>query len=62
MIKMFISVTSPALDLLPLSQTVTHSRTPSPSSVTCDILYGRPLIRVEINTGAEAADEENMTI
>ncbi len=34
MIKKFISVTSHALDPLPLSQTVTPSRTPSPSSVT----------------------------
>ena len=34
MIKICISVTSHALDPLPLSQTVTPSRTPSPSSVT----------------------------
>src|SRR6218665_2089277 len=34
MIKKCISVTSHALDPLPLSQTVTPSRTPSPSSVT----------------------------
>ena len=34
MIKLFISVTSHALDPLPLSQTVTLARTPSPSSVT----------------------------
>src|SRR6218665_3261128 len=34
MIKIFISVTSHALDPSPLSQTVTPSRTPSPSSVT----------------------------
>src|SRR6218665_3215720 len=32
--KFFISVTPHALDRLPLSQTVTPSRTPSPSSVT----------------------------
>ena len=32
--KKFISVTSHVLDPLPLSQTVTLSRTPSPSSVT----------------------------
>ena len=35
MLNFFISVTSQALDPLPLSQTVTPSRTPStPSSVT----------------------------
>jgi len=34
MIKICISVTSHALDPLPLSQTVIPSRTPSPSSVT----------------------------
>src|SRR6218665_3503963 len=34
MIKICISVTSHALDHLPLSQTVTPSRTPCPSSVT----------------------------
>jgi|SRR6218665_369938 len=42
--KKFISVTSHALDPLSLSQTVTPSRTPSPSSVTYFINYhsGRP--------------------
>jgi len=39
--KFFISVTSHALDPLPLSQTVTLSRTPSP--LERDVLYGRPL-------------------
>src|SRR6218665_3813764 len=34
MIKICISMTSHALDPLPLSQSVTPSRTPSPSSVT----------------------------
>ena len=34
MTEFFVSVTSHALDPLPLSQTVTPSRTPSPSSVT----------------------------
>ena len=34
MIKIFISVTSQALDPLPLSQTVTPSRALPPSSVT----------------------------
>src|SRR6218665_630408 len=34
MIKIFISVTSHALDPLPLLQTITPSRAPSPSSVT----------------------------
>ena len=37
----FISVTSQALDPLPLSQTVTPFRTPSP--LERDVLYGRPL-------------------
>src|SRR6218665_3875320 len=37
----FISVTSRALYPLPLSQTVTPSRTPSP--LERDVLYGRPL-------------------
>jgi len=32
--KIFISLTSPALDPSPLSQTVTLYRTPSPSSMT----------------------------
>src|SRR6218665_1516711 len=41
MIKICISVTSHALDPLPLSQTVTPSRTPSP--LERDVLYGRPL-------------------
>ena len=41
MIRNFISVTSHALDPLPLSQTVTHSWTPCP--LERDILYGRPL-------------------
>ena len=40
MIKSCISVTSHALDPLPLSQTVTPSRTPSP--LERDVLYGRP--------------------
>src|SRR6218665_2406242 len=39
MIKICISVTSHVLDPLPLSQTVTPSRTPSPSSVTY-FMYG----------------------
>ena len=34
MIKKCLSVTSHVLDPLPLSQTVTLSRTPTPSSVT----------------------------
>jgi len=38
--KKIISVTSHALDPLPLSQTVTPSRTPSP--LERDVLYGRP--------------------
>ena len=41
MIKKFISVTSHGLYPLPLSQTVTPSRTPSPFER--DVLYGRPL-------------------
>src|SRR6218665_844222 len=41
MIKMCISVTSQALDPLPLSQTVTPSRIPFP--LEHDVLYGRPL-------------------
>ena len=44
MIKNFISVTSHALYTLPLSQTVTPSQTPSPSSVTYFMdgpLYGK---------------------
>ena len=40
MIKKCISVTSHARYPLPLSQTVTPSRTPSPER---DVLYGRPL-------------------
>ena len=36
-----MSVTSHALDPLPLSQTVTPSRTPCP--LERDVLYGRPL-------------------
>src|SRR6218665_1939870 len=40
MIKICISVMSHALDPLPLSQTVTPSRTPSP--LQRDVLYGRP--------------------
>ena len=41
MTNFFISVTSHALNpLLPLSQTVTPSRTPSP--LERDVLYGRP--------------------
>src|SRR6218665_1589840 len=43
MITFFISVTSHALYPLPLSQTVTPSRTPSP--LERDVLYGRPLYR-----------------
>jgi len=39
--KICISVTSHALDPLPLSQTVTPSRTTSP--LERDVLYGRPL-------------------
>src|SRR6218665_2338861 len=39
--KIFISVTSHALYTLPLSQTVTPSRTTSP--LERDVLYGRPL-------------------
>jgi len=42
MIQKFISVTSHALDISPLSQTVTPSRTPSP--LERDVLYGRPPI------------------
>ena len=38
----FLSVTSHALGPLPLSQTVTPSRTPSP--LERDVLYGRPFI------------------
>ena len=41
MIKKFISVASHALDPLPLSQTVTPSRTPPP--LERDVLYGRSL-------------------
>src|SRR6218665_3651185 len=41
MIKFCISVTSHALDPLPLSQTVTPSRPPSPLERA--VLYGRPL-------------------
>ena len=44
MIEYFISVTSHDLDPLPLSQTVTPSRTPSP--LERDVLYGRPLIQL----------------
>src|SRR6218665_720746 len=40
MIKVCINVTSHALYPLPLSQTVTPSRTPSP--LERDVLYGRP--------------------
>src|SRR6218665_324514 len=45
MIKICISVTSHALDHLPLSQTVTPSRIPSP--LERDVLYGRPPILYE---------------
>src|SRR6218665_2257109 len=44
MINICISVTSHALDPLPLSQTVTPSRTPSP--LERDVLYGRSLRHV----------------
>jgi len=37
-------MTSHASDPLPLSQTITPSRTPSP--LERDVLYGRPLTRV----------------
>jgi len=42
MINFFISVTSHALDALPLLQTVTPSWTPCP--LERDIFYGRPPI------------------
>jgi len=47
--KICISVTSHSLDPLPLSQTVTPSRTPS--LLERDVLYGRPLgyARAEIS-------------
>src|SRR6218665_2949601 len=48
MIKICISVTSHALDPLPLSQTVTPSRTPSPSSVT--YFMDGPTIHICIHT------------
>ena len=48
--KKFISVTSHALYPLPLSQTVTPSRTPPPC-VHRDVLYGRPPKAIQTTSG-----------
>src|SRR6218665_1447936 len=52
--KKFISVTSHALYPLPLSQTVTPSRTPSP--LERDVLYGRPLLWERLCHGTPVED------
>ena len=59
MIRICISVTSHAIDPLPLSQTVTPSRTTSP--LERDVLYGRPHFTQHVNHCALYTDSDAPT-